>query len=72
MKVGYFYKRKAEYLPLFPADYLYHRAAVYNYDGSLRPGIHWRVGLILPIVAFSVLARARLSSMSSSCVIGCE
>jgi len=45
-------------LPLFPTDYLYHRAAIYGYNGSLLPGIHWRVGLLLPIVAFSAFATA--------------
>ena len=29
-------------LPLVPVEYFYHRAAIFNYDGSLLPGIHWR------------------------------
>jgi hypothetical protein len=45
-------------LPLVPAEYFYHRAAIFTYDGSLRPGIHWRVGLILPIVAISAFVQA--------------
>jgi hypothetical protein len=43
-------------LPLVPAEYFYHRTVLFNYDGSLLPGIHWRVGLIAPIVAFSAFA----------------
>jgi len=45
-------------LPLVPAEYFYHRAALFNYDGSLHPGIHWRVGMIVPVVAFSAFALA--------------
>lgn len=43
-------------LPLLPAEYFYHRAAIFGYGGSLRPGIHWRVALIVPIVALSAFA----------------
>src|SRR6266702_1009067 len=45
-------------LPLFPTEYFYHRAAIFNYDGSLLPGIHWRVGLIVPVVSCSAFAPA--------------
>ncbi len=45
-------------LPLMPVDYFYHRAVIFGYGGSLRPGIHWRVGLIVPIVALSAFALA--------------
>src|SRR5436305_15270010 len=46
-------------LPLFaPLDYLYHRAELYEYGGSLRPGIHWRVALIVLIVASTAFALA--------------
>jgi hypothetical protein len=45
-------------LPLVPAEYFYHRAAIFGYGGSLRPGTHWRVGLIVPIVALCACALA--------------
>jgi hypothetical protein len=45
-------------LPLVPTEYFYHRAGLFNHDGSLLPGIHWRVGLIVPIVAISAFAPA--------------
>ena len=45
-------------LPLVPTEYFYHRAAIFNYDGSLRAGIHWRVALIVPVVALSAFASA--------------
>jgi hypothetical protein len=45
-------------LPLVPAEYFYHRAAIFGYGGSLRPGIHWRVGLVVPIVVLSGFALA--------------
>jgi len=45
-------------LPLLPAAYFYPHAAIFNYDGSLLPGIHWRVGLIVPVVSFSAFATA--------------
>jgi hypothetical protein len=45
-------------LPFVPAEYFYHRTAIFGYGGALRPGIHWRVGLIVPIVAASAFALA--------------
>ena len=46
-------------LPLFaPLDYLYHRAELCGYGGSLLPGIHWRVALIVLIVASCAFALA--------------
>lgn len=45
-------------LPLVPAEYFYHRAAISGYGGSLRPGVHWRVGLIVPIVALCAFVLA--------------
>jgi len=45
-------------LPFFPTEYLYHRAALFGYGGALKPGIHWRVALLLPIVAFSAFGLA--------------
>ena len=45
-------------LPLVPVEYFYHQAVRFNYDGSLRPGIHWRVGMMVPVVAFSAFAPA--------------
>lgn len=45
-------------LPLVPTEYFYHRAAIFNYNGSVLPGIHWRVALTLPIVALCAFATA--------------
>jgi hypothetical protein len=45
-------------LPLVPVEYFYHRAGLFDYYGSLYPVIHWRVALIVPIVAFSAFALA--------------
>jgi hypothetical protein len=53
-------------LPFVPEEYFYHRAAIFGYGGALRPGIHWRVGLLVPIVAASAFALAWLWAQRAS------
>lgn len=45
-------------LPFMPPEYFYHRAEIFGYGGALRPGMHWRVGLLIPIAALTAFAIA--------------
>ncbi len=47
-------------LPLMPPEYFYPREAIFGYRGSLLPGVHWRVGLLVPIVGLSAFSLAWL------------
>lgn len=45
-------------LPLMPPEYFYHRADIFGYGGALKPGVHWRMGVLAPIAGSTAFVMA--------------